>query len=67
MLEKIKNKYNEIMNCSFSTQQKNVQLSELMTFMENVYKIPMLNDDEFNKKYEDVMNLYTTISNSRIM
>lgn len=67
MLEKIKNKYNEIMNCSFSTQQKNVQLSELMTFMENVYKIPMFNDDEFNKKNEDVMNLYTTISNSRIM
>lgn len=67
MLEKIENKYNEIMNCSFSTQQKNVQLSELMTFMENVYKIPMLNDDEFNKKNEDVINLYTTISNSRIM
>jgi len=41
------------------------KLSELMTEMEARYKIPMFNDEKFNRKYPEVIELYRKISSAR--
>lgn len=39
--------------------------TDLMNEMESCFKIPMINDEEYNSKNIDVIELYRTISNSR--
>lgn len=46
-------------------ERKDIQLSGLMTEMERVFKIPMLRDEEYEKKNGDVIALYRKVSMSR--
>lgn len=40
-------------------------VADIMNDMEKEFNIPMLNDEEFNKKNADVIALYREVSNSR--
>ena len=45
--------------------QKDVRLAQLMTAMEQRYKIPMLRDDGWEKENSSVILIYREISNMR--
>lgn len=47
--------------------QKDVRLSQLMTEMEQRYKIPMFRDDKWEKENGSVILIYREISNMRKM
>lgn len=46
-------------------ERKDIQLSGLMTEMEREFKIPLLQEDEFERENKDVIGLYRKISMSR--
>ena len=50
---------------SLREPQRTLNLSRLLDEMRSDYKIPLLNDTEFNKKNVEVMQLYLNISNAR--
>ena len=59
-------KFDIIMNKKFpSSFARDLALSDLMTDMENTYKIPMLKDPDFEMNHAEVMQLYLQISLSR--
>lgn len=59
-LEKIKAKFKD------ETIRKDPKkLAELMTEMEIRYEIPMINDENYNEKNPEVIELYRKISNAR--
>lgn len=39
--------------------------ADIMTDMENEFNIPMLNDEDYNKKNADVIELYREVADSR--
>lgn len=39
--------------------------ADIMTDMENEFNIPLLNDEDYNKKNADVIELYKEVLNSR--
>lgn len=39
--------------------------TDLMNEMESYFRIPMMNDENYNSKNPDVIDLYLAISNSR--
>ena len=45
--------------------KRTLKLSELMTELEQVYNIPMLNNKDFNKNNKAIITLYQEISTSR--
>lgn len=48
-------------------RKRNMYLSRLMSQMEFDYRIPGLNDEKYNAKNKDVIDLYREISNARIL
>lgn len=64
-LKKIVQEYEEIMNSEKTSYEKDVSLGELMTKMEWKYKIPMLQNLEWESKNKEVIELYRKISLSR--
>lgn len=65
MLKEYENKYDNIMDSSLDIEDKNYELSKLMTNMETDFEIPRLNNNEWNNKNKEVIELYRIISNSR--
>ena len=57
-------KYEEIMRDP-SVRQRESRLSELMTEMEGVFKIPMLKNTTWEKENPQVIELYRKVSDSR--
>jgi len=45
--------------------EQGVDPTELMDEMEHIFKIPALNDLDFNEEYPEVIELYREISKSR--
>lgn len=61
-------RYEIIMQTDFSsTLAKDIELSHLMSDMEQRYSIPMLRDPQFEDHHPDVMKLYLQISLTRIL
>lgn len=57
----------KIRDCqNFTQYRKNMKLAEIMTEMEYNYKIPILNDENYNKSHPDVIAAYRKISAMRI-
>lgn len=53
----------ERIKSEFKTDKKTA--AELMDELEELFKIPTLNDPDYNEKNQDVMTLYLEIVNSR--
>lgn len=64
-LQYFKKKYEEILNASLTKTEKDKRLSELMTEMEMVYKIPILKCPGWENNNRDIIDLYKKISLSR--
>lgn len=58
--------YNEIMKDKHNKKRRNLRLANLMTQMENEFRIPALNDEEYNKENKEIIELYREISNARV-
>lgn len=58
--------FNEIMEDKNSRKRRNLRLANLMTQMENEFRIPALNDEEYNKENKEIIELYREISNARV-
>ena len=66
-LKKFNEKFEEIKNNNnLSANKKGIEYARLMTELEKVYNIPMIQNEEFDNLQEDVKNLYLKISNARI-
>jgi hypothetical protein len=59
------NRYEDIIHSNLSSNRKAVKLSELMTELERIFKIPMLRNEEWEKKNKAIVTLYRNISISR--
>lgn len=57
--------YEKILFSDIPDNQKSRKYANLMTEMEQVFKIPMLRDQEWEKENRKVIALYRKISNSR--
>ncbi|UOR14092.1 hypothetical protein [Halobacillus amylolyticus] len=64
-LNDIRKHYEMILDSDWSKEKKTNELSDLMTTMENAFNIPLMNDEQWNKKHEQVISLYRNISSSR--
>lgn len=58
-------RFRSIMKSDLAHFQKALSLALLMTDMEDHYKIPALNDDEYNKANPEVISLYRKIADAR--
>ena len=45
--------------------RRTLELSVIMTELEHDFRIPILNNEQFNQANKEVMELYTTISKAR--
>lgn len=59
------NRFKEII--SFNSAEQGERLANLMTDMEVAYDIPILNNENFNKKNPFVISMYRTISEARFV
>lgn len=68
-LQYFNEKYQEILNSngSLTKTEKNKRLSDLMTEMEMIYKIPILKSPMWENKNRDIIDLYKKISLSRTL
>lgn len=65
-LEYFSKEFDNIMKKDYATSfAKDVALAQLMTQMEGAFHIPFLNDQHFNERNQEVMELYLKISNAR--
>lgn len=64
-LTDFKNEFDDLILKKLSTERKNILLANIMTKMEHHFKIPALNDNEFNAKNKKVITLYRQISDAR--
>lgn len=44
---------------------RTTKLAHLMSHLEQVFAIPMLNNEAYNERNKDVMSLYKQVSNAR--
>ncbi|MBH0175754.1 hypothetical protein IHV09_19455 [Fictibacillus sp. 23RED33] len=51
-------RYEEIMHTDWPRDKKDKKLAELMTEMEQVYQIPMLRNEDWEKENKRVIALY---------
>lgn len=58
-------RYEEIIHADWSQDKKDKKLAELMTEMEQVYNIPMLRNEEWERENKRVIALYRRMSLSR--
>lgn len=59
------NKYYESLNYFEDQFEKGTDPTKLMNGMEEIFRIPMINDKQYNQKYQEVIELYRKISDSR--
>lgn len=64
-LNLLNNKYKEIMESNLSDHEKSIEYAKLMTIMEKVFNIPLLQDKEYERNNKAVISLYRKISISR--
>ena len=62
-IQEFEKRFDEIDKSKEPTRTK--RLSNLMSDMEQVYRIPVQNDVEFNKNNIEVINLYKKVSMAR--
>lgn len=60
-------RYEDIIHSSLSSEKKNKKLADLMTEMEQVFRIPMLKNNEWESENRSVIALYRKISLSRTL
>lgn len=63
-LEKYRKQYDRIMELK-DNEETTDRLSILMTKMEKEFKVPALNDEEWNQNHKEVIELYRKISDTR--
>lgn len=65
-LDNFKHEFDEILsNTRLTIEHKNMLLATLMTKMEHEFKIPPLNNEQFNAENERIITLYREISHAR--
>lgn len=64
-LDKIMERAKEIVESQKSNYQKDIELAEVLTEMEDEYMIPMLRDPEWESKHPNVIDTYRKISSMR--
>jgi len=57
--------YEDIMSGDMSQQERNRRLAALMTEMEQVFQIPILRNEEWERRHKAIIALYRKISLSR--
>lgn len=66
-LESIKKAFEEIKNTNSSEDVKAVAYAELMTLLEKLYKLPLLEKQENKNVNERALKLYQEISRERVL
>lgn len=64
-LARFNQQYEDIIHSDLSSNRKAVKLASLMTELEQVYKIPMVRSEAWEKENKAVIALYRKISLSR--
>ncbi|PAM94518.1 hypothetical protein B4N84_12240 [Flavobacterium sp. IR1] len=64
-LTKLNKRYEELLKENLSEPIRTKKLSDLMTEMEGIYKIPMLRNEAWERDNRKVIALYRKISMSR--
>lgn len=64
-LNEYSQRYETIIQESFSDEQKDKMLASLMTEMEQAFNIPMLRNEAWEAENRDVIALYRKVSMSR--
>lgn len=65
-LNRFKDRYENIVEWSRTSDERKAQLlALLMTEMEKAFKIPLMNNESYNKANPEIINLYRTISAAR--
>ncbi|MDR6120622.1 hypothetical protein QFZ87_000219 [Bacillus sp. SLBN-46] len=64
-LENFTYQYKDILQSKCTKNQKAVRLAQLMTMMEQTFRIPMLKNSEWEEKNKEIIDLYRKISFSR--
>lgn len=58
--------YRNIMQLDCTDQERDFHLSKLMALMERHFRIPMANNEKYNRNNTAVIELYRQVSNSRV-
>ncbi|MEK5038937.1 hypothetical protein [Sporosarcina sp. FSL K6-3457] len=61
------NRFKEINESKSTEHIKSARLANLMTDMEQIYRIPMFRDEDYNAKNPHVMQLYWAVSEARAL
>ncbi|MDT3418190.1 hypothetical protein QO009_004115 [Brevibacillus aydinogluensis] len=64
-LAEIQKEYENIMGSEMSNYEKDKKLASLMTEMEREFRIPMIQDKEWEEKNKAVIAMYRKLSMSR--
>ncbi|WJQ02173.1 hypothetical protein QT234_18190 (plasmid) [Geobacillus stearothermophilus] len=65
MLSQFQKRYEDIMSGDMSRQERNRRLAALMTEMEQVFQIPLVRNEEWERRHKAIIALYRKISLSR--
>lgn len=65
MLSQFQKRYEDIMSGDMSRQERNRRLAALMTELEAEYNIPLLRNEEWERRHKAIIALYRKISLSR--
>lgn len=65
LLEQFRLEFDDIKAVEMPVNQKNEALAVLMTDIEKAFNIPMINDENWNSKNKDIVELYREISEAR--
>lgn len=65
MLSQIQKRYEDIMSGNMSRDERNRRLAALMTEMEAEYNIPLVRDEEWERRHKAIIALYRKISLTR--
>ncbi|WP_018130181.1 hypothetical protein [Effusibacillus pohliae] len=57
--------YQQIMQLDVPDYERDIRLAELMTLMENHFRIPLWRDEEYYRQNPDVIEFYRSVSFSR--
>lgn len=66
-LSEINQLYEEILHADLPSDKKDQKYAQLMTYMENYYKIPVLRSEQYEHNHKAIMAMYRKISNSRLL
>lgn len=65
LLSEINKEYESIMHSDMNQELKDKKLSSLMDILEKKFNIPMIRDEEYEKRNRAVIALYRKIARSR--